>query len=114
MRRLIGRVGMDRFAGGAVLDGVIRHDRFSSEHRPQENPLVVVRVVVVRQSDEDIRLVGQEVQSASVERNLGLAVARRHVRSAVVVKLLDRQFVLNAHVVTSFVTATLPPQQISE
>jgi hypothetical protein len=114
MRRLIGRVSMDDFPGRSVLYGVVRHARFSSEHRPQENPLVVVRVVVVRQSDEDIRLVGQEVQSASVERNLGLAAARRHVRSAVVVKLLDRQFVLNAHVVTSFVTATLPPQQISE
>lgn len=67
-----------------------------------------MRVVVVRQPDEDIRLVGQKVQAATVERNLGLTVARRHVRFAIGVKLLDRQFVLNAHVVTSLVTATLP------
>lgn len=67
-----------------------------------------MRVVVVRQPDEDVLLVGQEMQAAPVERHLGMTVARRHVCLAVGVKLLDRQFVLNAHVVTSLLTLTLP------
>lgn len=67
-----------------------------------------MRVVVVRQPDEDVLLVGQEMQAAPVERNLGLTVTCCHVRFAVGVKLLDRQFMLDAHVVTSLVTVTLP------
>jgi len=79
-----------------------------SKNRANEHPLVVVRVVVVRQSDKDIRLVGQELEPATIKGYFCLAMTRCHVRSAVVMKLLDGQFVLNAHAVTSLVTLTLP------
>ena len=76
--------------------------------RANEHPLVVVRVVVVRQSDEDILLISQEVESATIERHLCIGVAGCNVGIAVVTQLRYCQFVLNAHVVTSLLTLTLP------
>lgn len=67
-----------------------------------------MRVVVVRQPDEDVLLVGQELEPATIKRHLCLAMTRCNMGIAVVAQLRYSQFVLNAHVATSLVTVTFP------